>query len=612
MDIPRGHAMIPLSMLDFYDFIFNYFKAEYAPIRSFFSTASAEPRQPDRWVNMGHELAPLVFRPANAQAQKDLATLDHFIREKGLDPWFMKGLVIRFAKYDGHDRLERKLYEACRVDLMVRKALKEKHLLDALWPSPPARTVDQDFIQQGVKVRVYYGDMFGKYFQYLHSVDDFGLKPDVDEKMKRNGQLNLVPFADHIDFGDVPAIVPIVAKGTGYNYSQRSAGKKRSGKEELGKGYGDPDRFEIRFDAPTSITDTLVKTVARQTSCLKCGARRDVTVLISMDPAPEPTSQELPASSPLAQISKSTKPNTPARRHSKASRRYSPGYAFPARENTSDPVVTPVSPPASTHDSGAQPGQAPPTRMKQCLRCTFLNHPELTQCEMCNGDLPESTLVSPPPSPKSVAQPDLVNQSPPETNAQPKMSPPPANRHSLSSTLFSIFPFSQEPAEGQSQPGQKQKTPPFLPPQSRPNTAPGSTPDRPNTKKRVQFEEEYIASPSTAEVKDTSRSNRPPPLIDVSPDLDQPPQMSLMPLTSPDPQPQFAHFEGLPQHLMDDYVPVSPALQHEEEDAGWGEMSREEARAKDDDDEDDEERERIRRGFVELDVVNEERGVWGD
>ena len=75
MDIPRGHAMLPLNESDFLDFIFNYFKAEYAPIRSFWSTATADPRQPQRWVNMGHELQPLTLRAANAQAQKDIDSL---------------------------------------------------------------------------------------------------------------------------------------------------------------------------------------------------------------------------------------------------------------------------------------------------------------------------------------------------------------------------------------------------------------------------------------------------------------------------------------------------------------------------------------------------------
>ena len=44
--------MLPLNEGDFLDFIYNYFKAEYAPIRSFWSTATADPRQPQRWVNM--------------------------------------------------------------------------------------------------------------------------------------------------------------------------------------------------------------------------------------------------------------------------------------------------------------------------------------------------------------------------------------------------------------------------------------------------------------------------------------------------------------------------------------------------------------------------------
>jgi len=44
--------MLPLNESDFLDFIYNYFKAEYAPIRSFWSTATADPRQPQRWINM--------------------------------------------------------------------------------------------------------------------------------------------------------------------------------------------------------------------------------------------------------------------------------------------------------------------------------------------------------------------------------------------------------------------------------------------------------------------------------------------------------------------------------------------------------------------------------
>ena len=97
MDIPRGHAMLPLNEADFLDFIYNYFKAEYAPINSFWSTATAIPHHPTRWINMGHELAPLSVRPANAQAQKDLESLDYFVRKWNLDAGFVRGVVTRFA-----------------------------------------------------------------------------------------------------------------------------------------------------------------------------------------------------------------------------------------------------------------------------------------------------------------------------------------------------------------------------------------------------------------------------------------------------------------------------------------------------------------------------------
>ena len=637
MDIPRGHAMSPLSMEDFYDFIFNYFKAEYAPIRSFFSTATAEPRRPDRWVNMGHELAPLVFRPAHAQAQKDLATLDQFVEEKGIDGWFVKGIVIRFAKYDGHDRLERKLFEACRADLMVRKALKEKHLIDALWPSPPARNADQEFVQQGVKVRSWYGDMFAKYFHYLHAVDDFGLKEDVDERIKRNGQLNLIPFADHIEFGDVAPIVPIVAKGSGYNYSQRAATKRRSGNNDVGKGYGEPDRFEIRFDAPTSITDTLVKTVVRQTNCQKCNTPRDITIQISVDPVAGPLSPDLPGRPTSAPITKPPKPNTPTRRQPKsnASRRYSPGYTFPDRGNPQDPVVSPVSPRAS-RNAVETPPTSPPQKLKQCPRCTFLNHQDLTQCEMCSGDLPDSTLISPPPSPESTREPELAKELPaPEPKSPAARRPPPLpNRNRLSSTLFSIFPFSQQEAAAQED---EQKTDSQAAPELPTREAPPKDPSKRNSKqsKRVQFSDENprpSSSSATTSAPAATAANEsepdspwavptsqthsppstPPALIGLTPSLDQRPEMSLMPLTSPEPhQSQHLHLEGLPQNLMDEYVPVSPGLRHEEEeDAGWGEGR--DDREEESEGEDDDGEGRIGRGFVELDVGREERGIWGE
>lgn len=65
---------------------------------------------------------------------------------------------------------------------------------------------------------------------------------------------------------------------------------------------------------------------------------------------------------------------------------------------------------------------------------------------------------------------------------------------------------------------------------------------------------------------------------------------------------------------MDDFVPVSPAFpsKEEEEDAGWGEMSREEAHASDSDGE-DEGGDTKTRGMVDLDAVaREEQDVWGE
>jgi hypothetical protein len=69
---------------------------------------------------------------------------------------------------------------------------------------------------------------------------------------------------------------------------------------------------------------------------------------------------------------------------------------------------------------------------------------------------------------------------------------------------------------------------------------------------------------------------------------------------------------------MDDFVPVSPALREDEdEDAGWGEMSREEARQGESSDDEDGEREggkggSAERGLIDLDAVaREEADVWG-
>lgn len=96
--------------------------------------------------------------------------------------------------------------------------------------------------------------------------------------------------------------------------------------------------------------------------------------------------------------------------------------------------------------------------------------------------------------------------------------------------------------------------------------------------------------------------------------------MAMMPMTPPptsstSKRPAPA---GLPSNLMDDFVPVSPgfARDEEEEDAGWGEMSREEARGEDsssDDEEDDGKGGKRRSGGIDLDeVAREEADVWGE
>lgn len=69
---------------------------------------------------------------------------------------------------------------------------------------------------------------------------------------------------------------------------------------------------------------------------------------------------------------------------------------------------------------------------------------------------------------------------------------------------------------------------------------------------------------------------------------------------------------------MDDFVPVSPGFikDDEEEDAGWGEMSREEARGEDSDSDGEDGGDgkgKRRSGVVDLDeVAREEAGVWGE
>ncbi|ORY10331.1 hypothetical protein BCR34DRAFT_485907 [Clohesyomyces aquaticus] len=594
--------MLPLTEGDFLDFIFNYFKAEYYPIRSFFSTAAADPRQPQRWVSMGHELAPLTFRAANAQAQKDLESLDYFVRQRNLDASFVRGIVIRFAKYEGHERLEKKLYESCRLDLMVRKALKEKHLIDTLWPSPAPKNLNKEFLQDGVKVRSWYGDMFAKYFKYLHSVDDFGLRPEVDTKIKSSGTLMLVPFVDHLVFGAVDPIMPIVAKGAGYSNAQ--AWKQ---KDNRGRSFGEPDRFEIRFDSPSDISETFMKTVVRQCRCMKCGANRDVTVAISVDPYPGPAAQ-----------------------------RYSPGYEMPRTNDTAPPKAVSSAP---VQEELQEPPTPAPTQQKQCPRCTFLNHAELKACEMCSADLPESTLVSKPASPlkpsNSKASHSHTGSLPPPTtkNSAQKdgqsLRPAPPNRHSLSSTLFSIFPFSQQQqtehhahlpktqpssSEVSSPPGPDPKPVPEAQNQGRP-TSKGKHAKHSHSPKAAEPDRSPSSIQDTPHTPETNPTHPSAPLLDLTPPLSRDPEMAMMPLTPPATNSQRPFPAGLPQHLMDDFVPVSPSFrtQEEEEDAGWGEMSREEAKRGDSDDESEDEVDGRKEGLVDLDVVAfEERGVWGE
>jgi hypothetical protein len=618
MDIPRGHAAMPLTEADFLDFIYNYFKAEYAPIRSFWSTATADPRQLPRWINMGHELSPLHIRPANAQAQKDLESLDYFTRKWTLDANFVRGLVIRFAKYEVHDRLEKKLYECARLDLMVRKALKEKHLIDALWPSPAPRTWSQDMLAQGVQVRRWYGDMFNKYFRSLQSLEQFDLRPEVDQRIKSSGTLMLVPFVDHLIFGDVDPIIPIVARGAGYTNAQ--APKARGGSSRS-DGYGEPDRFEIRFDAPADVQDTYTKTVSRQCECNKCGTKRDVHVVVSIDPnaaGVTGTASTKPSGS---------SPSDQRRNTSRTTQKYAPGYNMPGSQSNA-----PRQPPRPQPAPAEVPRPSTPDRKKQCPRCTFLNHAELTVCEMCQADLPEATIQKPP-SPAAVRVPShshSASNPPPSRPANKSLEvdrPAGPNRHSLSSTLFSIFPFSQQ---------QQQEHHAKLPPTQQTDTTSVSREQRRHEVQREQERQPAARKEAVTEPKSQPQSQQsrkpdstPPNLIDTQPEpqrrsrdenheevpsLAQRPEMSMMPLTPPPPSTSISKRPapaGLPSNLMDDFVPVSPAFVPAEEE-GWGEMRRAESR--DDDEEEDEEYEgRSSGGLVDLDAVaREEADVWGE
>ncbi|KAF1939959.1 hypothetical protein EJ02DRAFT_456409 [Clathrospora elynae] len=612
MDIPRGHAAMPLTDSDFMDFIYNYFKAEYAPIRSFWSTATAFPSQTLRWINMGHELSPLAVRPANAQAQKDLESLDYFTRKWNLDAGLVRGLVIRFAKYEVHERLEKKLYECARLDLMVRKALKEKHVIDALWPSPAPKNLAKELLQQGVQVRQWYGDMFNKYFRVLHSIDSFELRPEVDQRIKASGTLMLVPFVDHLVFGTVEPIMPIVARGAGYSNAKGWDKRERST-----PGFGEPGKFEIKFDAPAEVTDTYTNSVVRQCQCMKCGTKRDVQVVVHVDPNPN-------AGAGVSWTSRPRDIGTSAQKWqtSKTAQEHSPGYQMLGEHNAA-PRRPPRHQPEVAQEPEA-PRSAPPERKKQCPRCTFLNDPNLTACEICEADLPGTTIEKPP-SPVEVKKSSHSHSAslpPPATTPHTRQEalkaeqrPGAPNRHSLSASLFSIFPFSQQ---------QQQEHHAKLPPTQQIDTAPAvhsklqheTRPEfRPSSKQGKKPQVEQPAKPPTP--PQPQRESTVPNLISTEPEtsLSRAPQMAMMPLTpspisSASKRPAPA---GLPSNLMDDFVPGSPTFAREEEDvdAGWGSMSREEARA--DNDEGDEAEGRKSGGFIDLDAVaREEADVWGD
>ncbi|KAJ4985913.1 EAP30/Vps36 family protein [Stagonosporopsis vannaccii] len=632
MEIPRGHAMLPLNESDFLDFIYNYFKAEYAPIRSFWSTATADPRQPQRWINMGHELQPLSVRPANAQAQKDLESLDYFARKWRLDSGFVRGLVVRFAKYEVHDRLEKKLFESARLDLMVRKSLKEKHLIDALWPSPAPRSEPKDLLAQGVQVRRWYGDMFAKYFTVLHSVDEFELRPEVDQRIKSSGTLMLIPFVDHLVIGAVDPIVPIVARGAGYasNKALDSRGKTRS------DGYGEPGLFEIRFDAPAQVDETFTKSVVRQCQCLKCGAKRDVQVVISVDP-------NLSLNGAAASASRQS-----ITTNASVQRRLRSGEGQDRRQEEAAPPQPPRPQPESA--TRTEPRPSTPEEKKQCQRCTFLNHASLTECEMCGADLPEATITKPPsPAAQRISHSHSASLPPPTTapdRLKAEDRPGPPNRHSLSSTLFSIFPFSQQhqqehhaklpatqqteaaPAVGTSsieasrpepqrsvpkREGKKKAEPALTnrgqPVSSRPHPS-ASAPSPPDASGHG-----FITPPTRPESPKLSRPNPDAPSEpEPEPHLSQPPEMAMMPLTPPPSAPQARHPPaGLPSHLMDEYIPPSPSLPVEdEEEAGWAELRRRES-TREEERSDSEDGEEGDRALVDLDAVaREEMGVWGE
>lgn len=505
---------------------------------------------------------------------------------------------------------------------MVRKSLKEKHLIDAVWPSPAPRDLPHELLAQGVQVRRWYGDMFAKYFTVLHSVDEFELRPEIDQSIKRSGTLMLIPFVDHLVIGAVDPITPIVARGAGYasNSSLDSRNKSRS------DGYGEPGRFEIRFDAPAEVSETYTKTVTRQCQCMKCGTQRDVQVVVSVDPNPNAGSTAGASAS-----SKSITTNTAVQRRSTAAE----------RQERRQEEAAPPQPPRPQPQTQAQPELRPstPEEKKQCPRCTFLNHADLTACEMCQADLPTTTV----PKPQSPAAPRISHSHssslPPPTSAPNRLRaegrPGPPNRHSLSSTLFSIFPFSQQhqqehhaklPATQQTDGAMATSSiTPSRPEPQRAQKQEAKTPHRDEPKYRTNPTSSPAGRVDEPPAVQETHPTTPPPrpaspkthLVDEQPDtpLSRPPEMAMMPLSPPPTSSQQRRQipAGLPSNLMDEYVPASPSFpaEEDEEDAGWAELRRKESQVSRDDSESDEEG--GKGALVDLDAVaREEMGVWGE
>ena len=529
--------MAPLTEDDLADFLFNYFKAEYAPIRSFFSTAYAEPRMPQRWSSMGHELQPVIIRPANAQAQKDLESLDIFLHQRNLDATFVRGIVVRFAKYELHDRLEKKLYESSRVDLMVRKALKEKHVIDSLWPAAAKSPYGR--VQQGNKVRGWYGDMFTKYFRYLHNVDDYKLRPEVDDRIRRSSQLILVPHIDHLVFGPIEPILPIAAKGVVHTRS--SSTRDASFAHPTIRPDARADRFEIRFNAPSYLSETHTRSVVRTTDCLKCGTKRDVTVVISLDPTPGPVerSKHSAASTRAGagashHTSNTSAPLAARRDSSKAAQKYSLGHVLPVSEIRTPAAMLDATP-ALQHDriSTARTARAPPKQQQH-------HRPHGSEAEKHHhhpdGSKPEKQTPAPSSAP---AQERASSET--QTPADPPANP----RSSLSFNILSLWPARAAAAAA---------------------TADDPADPAPVTKAVTTTTAVTAVSASLPHPSTSPRTH----LTPQPPHLTAPPSPTVLPL-SPPPPPLPPHLLPGGASLLDTDVPLAA----EPQEAGWGDEERE-------------------------------------